>query len=189
MSAVLSVLFAVMLLTDPREMIDAEAAAAISEDADRYDARKTPAEDDVGKEARIRSVSADLDREAGVIFFEGSVRVDYAADYTMCADKLYVFLAGSNELSRVVAVGNVSITNDTRTGICSSAVYRRRKREIEMFGNGADALAQLVDAGDDENPPSEVRGGRIRFWLDSEQVEIEDSQIKTEGSKGGAVAI
>jgi len=189
MIGTLTALLAVMLLTDPREMIDAEAAAAVSEDAERYDVRNQAGAAEGGKSARIRSKTADLDREAGVVMFEGSVRVDYAEDYTMCADRLFVFLAGSNELSRVVAVGNVSITNDTRTGVCGRAVYRRLKREIEMFGEGRDACARLTDAGDKDNPPSEVEGGRIRFWLDSEQVEVEDSRIRTEGSNGKGVAL
>ena len=188
MSGILSILFAVMLLTDVRETVDREAAAAVSEDADRYDARK-PAQGEKSKEARIRSVTADVDRKEGVILFEGAVRVDYADDYTMCSDQLFAFLSGSNELSRVVAVGNVSITNATRTGTCATAVYRRKRREIEMFGDGKTVVARLVDAGDRDNPPSEVEGGRIRFWLDSEQVEVEDSSIRTEGSKGKELAL
>lgn len=179
MSGAWSILFAVMLLTEPDPPRDTVAATAVSEDADRYDVRNPAGED--RKEARIRSVSADLDREAGVIFFEGDVRVDYSGDYTMCADKLYVFMSGTNELSRVVAVGNVSITNETRVGSCTRAVYRRRRREIEMFGDGKEAFARLADAGDAETPPSEVEGMSIRFWLDTEQVEVRDSRIRTQG--------
>ena len=179
MTAVLSSLLAVMLLLDPSETIDAAAAAAVSEDADRVVMRGQAEE---VKSARIRSRTSDFDRQEGVVMFEGDVVVTYSKDYTMCADRLFMFLSKSNELSRVVALGHVSITNETRTGTCAMATYRRRKSEIEMFGDGKGTLARLVERGDDA---SEVEGGRIRFWLDAEQVEVEDSRLTTE-TKGNA---
>ena len=100
----------------------------------------------------------------------------------MCADRLYMFLAGTNELSRVVALGNVSITNDTRTGTCAMATFRRKKSEIEMFGDGTNVVARLVERGEDA---AALEGTRIRFWLDSEQIEVEDSRISTEQKGGG----
>ena len=114
--------------------------------------------------------------------FEGDVVVTYSKDYTMCADRLFMFLSKSNELSRVVALGHVSITNETRTGTCAMATYRRRKSEIEMFGDGKSVLARLTESGDDA---SEIRGECIRFWLDAEQVEVENSSIQME-KKGNA---
>ena len=126
------------------------------------------------KSARITSRSSDFDRQAGVVMFEGDVVVRYSAGYTMCADRLYMFLSSSNELSRVVAVGAVSITNETRVGTCARAVYRRKRGEVEMFGDGKDAKARLVERGD---KAGELEGTRIRFWLDSEQVEVEGARI------------
>ena len=182
MIAGLSAILAVMLLTEPDEVIDAAAAAAISGDANRVEiaGQKGPATEI--KSARITSRSADLDRKEGVVMFEGDVVVRYSNDCTMCADRLYMVLAGSNELSRVVALGNVSITNETRTGTCAMATYRRRKSEIEMFGDGKSVPARLTERGDDA---SEIEGARIRFWLDAEQVEVEDSSIQME-KKGNA---
>lgn len=86
--------------------------------------------------ARITSQRSDFDREANVVMFEGDVVARYSSDYTMCADRLYMFFSGTNELSRVVALGNVSITNATRSGDCAMATYRRKKGEVEMFGKG-----------------------------------------------------
>lgn len=126
------------------------------------------------KSARITSRSSDFDRQAGVVMFEGNVVVRYSADYTMCADRLYIFLSSSNELSRVVAVGDVSITNETRVGTCTKAVYRRRRGEVEMFGDGKGAKARLVDRSDNAG---ELEGVSIKFWLDSEQVEVEGARI------------
>ena len=181
MIAVLQALFAVTLLLEPDEVIDAAAAAAISEDANRVAIAGQKGPENEIKSARITSRTADLDRREGVVMFEGDVVVRYSNDCTMCADRLYMFVAGSNELSRVVALGNVSITNDTRTGTCAMATFRRKKSEIEMFGNGKDALARLVENGEDS---SALEGARIKFWLDAEQVEVEDSRILTE-QKGG----
>ena len=130
---------------------------------------------------RIRSDSADYDRRAGVAVFEGRVRVEHAGKYTMSADTLYAVMSASNELGRVVAVGNVTITNEARVGTCAMAAYRRARREMEMFGDGA-ARARLVDGGDH---PGELEGDKIRFWLDAEQVEVENVRI-TVGQKEGA---
>ena len=131
---------------------------------------------------RIRSESADYDRKAGVAVFEGNVRIEHAGEYTMNADSLYVVMTSSNELGRVVAVGNVAITNGMRVGTCDMATYRRARREIEMFGDdGKGGNARLVDNGDH---PGELEGERIRFWLDAEQVEVENVRITT-GPKGG----
>lgn len=178
----LSAILAVMLLTEPDEVIDAAAAAAISEDANRVELVGQKEAATAIKSARITSRSADLDRKEGVVMFEGDVVVRYSNDCTMCADRLYMFLAGSNELSRVVALGSVSITNDTRTGTCAMATFRRKRSEIEMFGDGTNVVARLTERGEDATA---LEGTRIRFWLDTEQVEVEDSRISTEQKGGG----
>lgn len=181
MIAAFPMLISVMLLTDPGEVVDAAAAASISEDANRVEIRGTQSQE-VAKSARITSRASDFDRKAGVAMFEGNVVVRYSNDCTMCSDRLWMFLAGSNELSRVVATGNVSITNATRIGTCSMATYRRKKNEIEMFGSGTNTLASLRDGGDEAGALS---GTRIRFWLDTEQVEVENSRIESEQKKEG----
>ena len=178
MAAILSAVLGVMLLLDPREVIDAEAAAAVSEDADRVSLATGAVRRREGRRsARIRSVSSDFDRNAGVVLFEGNVHVEYEGDYTMCADRVFAFLAVSNRLSRVVAVGNVVISNETRVGTCALATYRKRKGEIEMFGDKSGTRAHLIERGENE---SEVEGDRIRFWLDSEQVEVSNSALSAE---------
>ena len=181
MIGILPITLAVMLLTDAEETVDAAAAAAISEDANRVELSGQKGSANEIKSARITSRTADLDRSAGVVMFEGDVVVRYSNDCTMCADRLYVFLAGTNELNRIVALGNVSITNDTRTGTCAMATFRRKKSEIEMFGDGKDVFARLVERGEDSGA---LEGSRIRMWLDTEQVEVEQMRAATE-QKGG----
>jgi len=179
MIGLLPSLLAVMLLTDPTEVVDAAAAASLSEDADRVEIPGQ--EKERSKSARITSRTSDFDRDEGVIMFEGDVFVRYSDDSTMAADRLFMFLSGSNELARVVALGNVVISNETRLGTCALATYRRKKGEIEMFGDGKGTLAHLADHGQDA---SEIEGARIKFWLDAEQVEVENSQIGVRGSEG-----
>jgi len=178
-TALLSSLLAVMLLTDPADVVDAAAAAAISEDADRVEIAGQKKES--VKSARITSRTSDFDRKEGVVMFEGEVLVRYSDDSTMSSDKLFMFLSGSNELARVVALGNVVISNETRTGTCALATYRRKKGEIEMFWDGKGTLAHLVERGQDA---SELEGTRIKFWLDAEQVEVENSQIGIRNNEG-----
>ena len=129
-----------------------------------------------GELTRIRSESADYDRGAGMAVFEGDVRVEHAGEYTMNSDSLYAVMTASNELDRVVAYGNVTITNAARVGTCAKAKYLRGRREIEMLGDGKGEPARLVDHGDH---PGELEGDRIRFWLDTEQVEVENVRITT----------
>jgi len=177
MIGLLPSLLAVMLLADPSDIIDA--AAAMSEDADRVEIAGQKKESP--KSARITSRTSDFDRNEGVIMFEGDVFVRYSNDSTMAADRLFMFLSGSNDLARVVALGHVVISNETRLGTCALATYRRKKGEIEMFGDGKGTLARLVESGQDA---SELEGSRIKFWLDAEQVEVDRSQIGVRSGGG-----
>lgn len=176
MSGALAVLFGVVLLTDPAGVGGDSAGAGVAAAGGRV-------EDRVGREkeqatsAKVTSRSSDFDLQAGVVMFEGDVVVRYSGSLTMCADRLYMFVSGSNELNRVVALGNVSISDELRSGSCERAVYRRRRGEIEMFGDGAGRKAVLTERGDGERG---VEGSRIRLWLDSGQVEVRDSAIVSE---------
>lgn len=180
-------LFSVMLLIDPGEQVDVAASEEISRDAERVQLAAKPGRKGAAverreiKEAHITSRSCDYDRYEGVVMFEGNVVVRYDRDYSMCSDRLYMLMKGSNAVSRVVALGNVSITNDSRVGTCAMAVYRRARGEIEMFADAKNGVrARLRDTAGEQ---SEVSGARIRFWLDSEQVEIGDSDIRMKGKK------
>ena len=176
MTGLLAALLAVMLVSDPAEIGEAEAV-----DVGAADPAGQPVVETRAERARITSRTSDFDRQEGVAMFEGGVVVNYDNDYVMQADRLYVFLSGSNELSRIVATGHVVITNETRVGSCAMATFRRRKAEIEMFWNGKDK-ARLADSGESS---SVLEGSRIKFWLDSEQVEVDDSQIaiKSQGKE------
>ena len=177
MATFFSGLLGVMLLLDPNEDIDAEAAAAISEDADRVELPSGTVRRQNQSSARIRSNSSVFDRNAGVVLFEGNVVIEYEENYMLCADRVFAFLTASNRLSRVVADGNIVISNETRVGTCALATYRKAKNEIEMFGKIGGAKARLAEGGERTNA---LEGDRIRFWLDKEQVEVTNSRISAE---------
>lgn len=156
------------------------------------------------RSVRITSDRTDFDRKEGVIMFDRNVFVD-DAEYKMHARQLYVFLdtngldrvartaAGgerqsSDVLRRIVAIGDVSITNDTRVGSCAKAVYTKATSKIVMYGDPEkNELAVLQDNG---KRRSQVMGRRITFWIDTEQVEVEGSVVDLDaggfGGKDGA---
>ena len=170
---------AVMLLTEPPASLDEAAIAA----AEAKAGAQAKASEEKPPSATIRSRSTDFDRAEGVVMFEGDVVVTYSDGSTMGADRLFMFLSKSNELSRVVALGHVVVTNAQRSGSCAMATYRRRRGEIEMFGDGQGTLARLVDDGADA---SVLEGERIKFWVDAEQVEVDRSRISVDQGKGAA---
>ena len=126
--------------------------------------------------SRITSRSVDFDRTEGVIMFAGDVKVDYLG-YRMTSDELFVFLKDTNRLSRVVALGNVTISNETRVGYCDRATYNKGRNEVVMYPADKGKTVRLVDNGENK---SEVEGEKITFWLDAEQVEIVNSRITVE---------
>lgn len=175
-------MLAVLLLQGPVD--DAEAGVvSVAAHADEAEGGFAAAASKA-KWARITSERADFDRNEGVALFEGGVAVDYGDAYRMCADRVYVFFAGSNEFDRVVATGGVVVTNETRSGSCETVVFRRREGEVEMIGSDGGAPARLASSETDE-----VSGRRIRFWLDAEQVEVSDAEIRIGREKGKAVSL
>ncbi len=136
----------------------------------------------VSRTVRITSDRTDYDRKEGVIMFDRNVFVD-DPEYKMHADQLYVFLDGTNDLKRIVALGNVAITNETRVGSCAKAAYTKTTSKIVMYGDGKDRPATLSDSG---KRKSRVEGRKITFWIDSEQVEVEGSTVTLDaGAVGG----
>ena len=124
----------------------------------------------------ITSERTDYDRKEGIILFDRNVFVDDEL-YQMHADRLFVFLDGTNDLKRIVAIGNVSITNEQRTAACSRAVFTKAASKIVMYGDET-SNAKLSD-------PSQrggvAEGKKITFWLDAEQVEVEGSAVRLPG--------
>lgn len=161
----------------------AEASVAVAAEASAPAAavKEEAAKAAVPRSVRITSDRTDYDRKEGVIMFDRNVFVD-DEEYKMHSDQLYVFLDGTNELKRIVAIGNVCITNDTRVGSCAKAAYTKATSKVVMYGDGG-VTAKLADLG---KRKSEVEGRKITFWIDSEQVEVEGSTVTLDaGGFGG----
>lgn len=123
---------------------------------------------------RVTSERSSYLRKDGVIQFAGQVYVD-DVEFKMHADEVTLFLAGTNELRRVVALGNVAVTNEMRWGTAAKASYDKANSRVVLYGDEqAGILARLVDEG---KRRSEVTGRKIVFWVDTEQVEVEQSTV------------
>ena len=134
--------------------------------------------------AKITAARTLYDRKEGFAYFEGGVCVD-DEEYQMHADKVYVFLEGTNELKRIVALGNVAMTNGMRRAYAAKASYYRRNSRVVLDSAGG-APAEVRDESKGE--AQSVRGTKIKFWTDSEQVEVIGADISAPvkgGVKGG----
>lgn len=129
---------------------------------------------DKERKVKITSVRTDYDRREGVIMFDRDVFVD-DPEYKLHADRVYVFLDGTNDLKRIVAIGNVAVTNELRSGTCAKATYSKATSKLVMYWDSETGkLARLEDNG---KKRGELMGRKITFWTDTEQVEVEGSQI------------
>lgn len=132
-----------------------------------------------GSRTVLRSRRADYDRAEGVIMFEGGVRLENP-EYKLVADRVFAFVRGTNELRRIVAAGNVAVTNGLRSGYCDRTTYSRADSRLVMYA-GEKTPAKLVDM--DDGRRREIEGDRITFYLDSEQVEVERPRMTVETGK------
>ena len=146
---------------------------------------RKPKKELTGRAAVITADRTDYDRKEGVILFDRNVYVD-DEQYQMHADRLFVFLDGTNELKRIVALGNVAITNELKTAACGKAVYNRTAQRIVMYAENDTNLAMLCDAGTKKGEESEVKGKKITYWLDSGMATVEGVVVTLPGMKGGA---
>ena len=137
-----------------------------------------------GRPAVITADRTDYDRKEGIILFDRNVYVD-DEQYQMHADRMFVFLDGTNDLKRLVALGNVSLTNEMKSAGCQKAVYTKAASRIVMYGDEQNP-AWLRDAGGRKgDDASEIAGLRITYWFDPETASVEKPVIKTRGMKGG----
>lgn len=148
----------------------------------RASARAPKSKELTGRAAVITADRTDYDRKEGVILFDRNVFVD-DEQYQMHAERLFVFLDGTNDMKRLVALGNVAITNDDKSAWCSKAVYVKAASRIVLYGS-EEQPAWLRDAGSSAGDASEVRGLRITYWIDSGLATVEKSVITLPGLKG-----
>ena len=133
-----------------------------------------------GGTARITSATTYYDRKGGFAYFSGNVLVE-DAKYQLRADRAYVFMNGSNDLHRIVALGHVAMTNETKRAYGAKASYYRDPGMVILYsGEGEPAEVR------DETPKGAqvVRGKKIKFWTNSEQVEVLEAEITAPTADG-----
>ncbi len=144
-------------------------------------AKNDSAKKDEPRNVKVTSDRSTYLRKEGVLVFDGNVFVD-DVEFKMHADEVTIFLDGTNELKRIVAIGNVSVTNELRSGFCAKATYNKPMSRVILYGDESKGIsAKLIDNG---KRKSQVEGRKITFWIDTEQVEVERSAITVDVGKG-----
>ena len=146
---------------------------------------ETPAKPASTRMARITSDTTYYDRKEGMAVFTGRVHVD-DEQYQLHAEKAYVFMTGTNTLKRIVAIGNVALTNGLRCASGEKASYYRESGMVVLYG-GDGRNAEIVDASKGQDQT--LRGSKIKFWIDSEQVEVMDAAIVAPASSPRSVGL
>ena len=130
---------------------------------------------------RISSDRTYYDRKEGFACFTGKVSVE-DPEYQLHADRAFVYMGGTNDLKRIVALGNVAITNGTKRAYGAKATYQRENGVVILrAGEGGPAEVREVDSDGDRV----VRGKTIKFWTGSRQVEVLEAEISA--PSGGAL--
>ena len=117
------------------------------------------------RETIITSDKIDFDYNEGVILFDEHVVVD-DPQFVMRSDRLLVFMESTNDVSQVMAVGNVVFSNEMRSATCDKAVYTRKDGQVVLSGD-----VRLKTEGE---TTGEVRGKKVVIWVDDERVEVLD---------------
>lgn len=138
-----------------------------------------------GRPARITSKHTVYNRKEGIASFEGNVYVD-DEQYQMHADRVFLFMEGTNELKRIVAMGNVAMTNETRRAYAAKATYSKKNGLVVLY-SGDGITAEVRD--ESKKQDQVVRGSRIRFWIGTEQVEVDDADLTGAAPGGGASSL
>lgn len=136
----------------------------------------------VGGSTKITSANTYYDRKEGFAYFSGGVFVN-DAEYQLHADRAYVFMDSTNELKRIVALGNVAVTNGTKRAYGVKASYHRAPGMVILYGD--DKTAAEVRDTMSEKGDQVVRGNKIKFWTATEQVEVLEAEISAPSSGAG----
>ncbi len=139
------------------------------------------------RRAKITSDMTHYDRKEGMAIFTGHAFAD-DEQYQMHADKAYVFMTETNTLKRIVAIGHVALTNDLKCATGAKASYYKEGGMVVLYG-GEGVNAEVSDASKGADKKQTLRGAKIKFWIDSEQVEVLDATIVAPVSSAGSVGL
>ena len=114
----------------------------------------------------ITSRRMEFEYKESVILFEEDVHVK-DPQYELRADRVLVFLDGTNDVKQVRAMGNVEVRSEDRRATCSQAVYTHADGKIVMTGNDA-----MLSKGDDK-----IWGKQITIWVNDERMECFPARV------------
>ena len=130
-------------------------------------------------ETVITSSRLEYDYKESVVLFEENVKV-VDAQYEMTADRVLVFLAGTNDVRQVRAMGNVVMTSGDRSARCNQAVYTKADGKIVMTG---DVVLQRAR--------DQVWGREVTIWVNDQRMECKPATMRispaTVKSGGGSM--
>lgn len=131
------------------------------------------------RETEITAKKIDFDKKEGIILFDGNVVVD-DAQFIMHADRLIVFLEKeTDDVSQILAMGNVDIKNELRHAICVKAVYTKKDAQIVMTADEEDENS-VVHLETNAETAGTVKGYKVVIWLDDERVQVLPREGATE---------
>ena len=133
---------------------------------------------------RITAGSTYYDRKEGFVYFNGNVAV-IDPQYQLHADRAFVYTGATNDLRKIVALGHVAITNETKRAYGARASYYRGSGLVVLH-SGDGIVAEVRDVTPDGDRV--VRGKKIKFWTGTRQVEVVEAEI-TAPSQGGLDAL
>jgi lipopolysaccharide export system protein LptA len=119
------------------------------------------------KTLTVISDKMEADNTARVVVFKGNVEAE--EDFFLCSDELRISYGDKDEVSEIVALGNVRIFQEGKTATSEKAVYDHVERTLVL--TGSPVVEQCADT---------VTGDRIVFYID-------DDKALVEGSGGGRV--
>ena len=134
----------------------------------------------------------DVDRDStnGVRRAKGTNDVHRAANGTNDVHKAAKGTAdmrrAAGDVRRVVAIGHVAMTNDAHRAYGAKATYSKKNGLVVLY-SGDGITAEVRD--ESKAQPQIVRGKRIRFWIDSEQVEVDEADLTGAAPSGGAASL
>lgn len=137
----------------------------------------------------ITSQTAVYAKKDGYASFSGNVFV-HDDEYQLCAEKAYVFTDQSNAVKRVVALGNIAMTNAAKRAYGAKLSYYRSSGMVVLYG---DETTPAIVRDESKVEDQTVVGEKIKFWTGTEQVEVLKAHITaptagTGGLKDGLMA-
>ena len=106
----------------------------------------------------ITAERLEFDYKELVVAFDENVHV-VDPQFSLVADRVLVFLEGTNQMKRIIALGNVDMVQTDRHATCAKAVYDRATGQVVMTGT------PVLSRGSDR-----VAGKEIVLHLNDERV-------------------